>query len=128
MRQGRRASGPHGSHRGPQAPYPPAHPQLTHTVLAAWAELEAGIADTPEAAVGVDAAAVAAEAAAHQALVHVCSGGKAAGGETRTQAADPLPAAPASPLSGGQPYPRTPAWRASPGSPRGTGSGRSPGC
>lgn len=66
--------GPTGSHRGPQAPYPPAHPRLTHTVLAPRAKLEARVAGTPEAAICVDAAAAVAQVAAHKALVHVWVG------------------------------------------------------
>lgn len=67
-----------GSYWGPEAASPPAHPQLTHTVLAIGAELEACIADTLEAACCVDAAAVVAEATAGDALVHVWWGGRRA--------------------------------------------------
>lgn len=83
-----------GSHWGPQNPYSRAHPQLTHTVLAPRAELEARIADTLEAALRVDAAAVVAEAAADKALVHVCVGGKVVVGQTGIQAARLGPGSP----------------------------------
>lgn len=70
-----------GSHWGPEAPSLPAHPRLTHTVLAVRAELKACIANTLEAALRVDAAAVVAEATADHALIHVW-------GEAGRQSAD----------------------------------------
>lgn len=89
---------------GPEAPYTPTHPQLTHTALAVRAELEACVADALEAALHVDAAAVLAQATADNALVHVCGegGGQSAGapplGSALIQVADtgcpPPPARP----------------------------------
>lgn len=64
----------HGPKRqpvGPRSPYPPACLQLTHTVLAIGAELKACVADTLEGSVCVDAAAMAAEATANNALIHI---------------------------------------------------------
>lgn len=75
-----------GSLWGPDAPHPPAQPQLTHTVLAIRAELEACIANAPEGAHCVDAAAVMAEATAANALVHIWGkgGGQSAGTPPQT--------------------------------------------
>lgn len=102
-----------GSLWGPDAPHPPAQPQLTHTVLAIRAELEACIANALEGAHCVDAAAVMAEATAADALVHIWGkgGGQSAGTPPpRLIRATDAGFTPSPPSSDERPYPRTPVW------------------
>lgn len=62
---------PKGSPRGPGAPYPPALPQLSHTVLATRPVLKACITDTLEAAFWVGTAALVTEATADNAFFYI---------------------------------------------------------